>query len=392
MTGKQYRLWMFSSADESAQQGVYLLHRLPWDLGWLGLAAVAAGAVILVRGHRAAGILALLLTIASVAFACGYVIQDVDSYLLACLLGLGLAVAAGLMALGERFGLRACIGAGVALVAVNVGLHWSSCDASHARAAEVYAGDVLESLPRDAVLLSGQWDQLLSPSYYLQEVEGLRRDAVVVSPFLLHYSWYLDELRRRAPGLVQALGDDLSRYERLAERLENGRPCDPTDAEKAYARLVNRLFEATSASGRPVCVTGDVALPLPAGVTIVPQGLVLAVRRDTTYVPEPFPRYRGRPEPGPVDSYVATVLWSYGLSLANRARYEQRHGHPDLARLYIRRALDFDPGWRRERLPTQAAGGRELTVASLEFFERLRDLQASIAPTPSSPWGMTRPR
>jgi hypothetical protein len=48
---------------------------------------------------------------------------------------------------------------------------------------ENYAKEYLESLPHDAVLYTDNWNQMLSPMLYLQNVKNIRRDVLIFSPY-----------------------------------------------------------------------------------------------------------------------------------------------------------------------------------------------------------------
>ncbi len=372
VTGWQFRVWMFSNAAESQQQAAYLLARLPWDLGWLGLVPVVLGAAVLARRARAVGVMTLLLVAAAFVYACGYTIPDIESYTLAGVMGLGIALAAGLLAIRERYSRAAAIGFGAALVVACLAFHWRDSDERRDHMVDDMVHNVLEPLPRNAVLLSGMWDNVVSPSYYAQEVEGLRRDVLVVDPLLLRYNWYVRELAGRAPGPMKDAAAAAAAYVREEGRFERGEPYDGARVTAAYNGMVQGLLSACLARGRPLFMTPDVDVAMPAGVQPVPFQLTLACVRDTAYLPQEFPSYRRHPWPGRTDSYVATTAWYQGLSLYGRGDYEASHGHADLARRYRRYALTFDPGFVETRLPPQPAGGRDQILQSIGFFDRLR--------------------
>jgi hypothetical protein len=110
----------------------------------------------------------------------------------------GCLAGAGAVALARRWRWPAAAGL-VALLLPLVG-NWRSVDRSRepeASAASQFGRALLESAPRRAVLfLEGDNDSY--PLWYLQQVEGLRRDVLTVTVPLLPTTWYAAEVKRRS--------------------------------------------------------------------------------------------------------------------------------------------------------------------------------------------------
>ena len=98
-----------------------------------------------------------------------------------------MCVAAGLAALHERARSTIVVTAGTALMLSNAALHYRACDESGNTLVEDLVHNVLEPLPPNAVLITNQWDQWVSGSYYFQAVEKLRPD-VAANPTTPHSS------------------------------------------------------------------------------------------------------------------------------------------------------------------------------------------------------------
>lgn len=147
----------------------------------------------------------------------------------------GIWAAMGAVRLARRFALPAVVGACVA--ALPIALNWSAVSRRSEPEASLpreVASVLLEGLPARAVLfVAGDNDSY--PLWYLQQVEGRRRDVTVVTMPLLAAPWYVDEFARRQHLVIATRSLDIN------------------------ARA-SALADAARAGGRPVAV----ALTVPA--------------------------------------------------------------------------------------------------------------------------------
>jgi hypothetical protein len=61
---------------------------------------------------------------------------------------------------------------------------------------------MLDGLPPNAIVFTQQWDFWEAGSFYLQEVEGFRKDVMVIDVDDLHIDWYVDQLSRAFPQVM----------------------------------------------------------------------------------------------------------------------------------------------------------------------------------------------
>ena len=129
----------------------------------------------------------------------------------------GCLAGAGAVALVRRRGLPAS--AAIVALALPIAGNWRSADRSRepeATAARRFGLALLEATPRGGVLfLDGDNDSY--PIWYLQQVEGTRRDVLPVTVPLLPASWYPAELARRS-GLSWADTATVSGARTVSER------------------------------------------------------------------------------------------------------------------------------------------------------------------------------
>ncbi|MGE5176792.1 MAG: protein O-mannosyl-transferase family [Hyphomicrobiales bacterium] len=132
--------------------------------------------------------------------------RPIDRHYLPSLVILAPMVAAGIDA--ALRGARRLPGGGVIapclglVLAATPALAWRSnhdvCDLSRNRFTETFARDLLDPLPRRAILLTNG-DNDTIPLWYLQQVEGVRPDVEIINLPLANTESYLAQLRRRDP-------------------------------------------------------------------------------------------------------------------------------------------------------------------------------------------------
>jgi hypothetical protein len=379
VSGAQFRGWMFSDAGVWVQHCRVIFHLLPADLAYAGLALAAFGTWRLLRRDRRVGLAVLLSFASCLLFAAGYAIRDLESYLLTAVVALGVGAAAGLAWLVERSRPALALGAVALLVTANLLLHWRECDESGLTMVADLARAQLRGLPPRTLLLNPQWDYTLSPSYYVQEVERLRPDVVVVSPELLGEPWYLRELSRRSPETVARVRPGLEAFLAAATPWEEGHPYDRRQMRGALDDFTAALLDSALRE-RPVYVTSGVELKCLEGRLLVPEGLAYRVATDSVYRPEPFAPLAVRPWTGRSDAYVATAAWIIARARIDRAYWERAHGHPERAEALLADAMRYDPGIDPARVPPLPFDGNQLVAQSAATFRTLRHLVAADAP------------
>ena len=338
LSGWQYSVWMFGEDGALGQQMRLFLRGLPVDLG-IGLLFALAG--FLVAGRKAVwvGIQALSCMI----YASSYQILDIEPYYLSATVALIIPTAAAWQYLSKLKTSWTWIPLlSFALPAISVQQHWERCDRSNRDFIEVYARAALQSLPENSIVLTRQWDIFLSPSLYLQEVEGLRTDVVILGKELLRRSWYLEQKVKRYPILG---GENSPEYKTLHEKLlefESGNP-SPEGIQQAYEDWIGGVIESNYQQ-RPVLLGPElvaeemnrrVDVPKPQGSLLVPHAYFFMVRADSTYVPLNFPEDEPFDLPKPTENRFARSLLGLRKNLiSNRVGYEDFYKFPEKGTLW----------------------------------------------------------
>lgn len=383
----QYRVWMFESA-ESAMKNLSMFGGEAWRAFSLLLLFVPLGLLRLGRRDPRALVASLLLFFAYLGYSAGYSIHDIEIYFLPALLVIVFWLGAGVRELVERLEVggggrasdararRRTLGARdaarsrkddegrparkpavgrVAAIILVAGMlacatfsfhsHWNR-ERDEAQIAESFARAALESLPPRAILFSRFWDLLVSPSIYLQLVEGMRPDVTVIDQEHCRRSWYVPQMARTAPDLAAGARGESAEFLRLLAPFEAGKTYDRPRLQAAYERMIWAYLDADTT--RPLFATLDVEAGLVRPYRSDPSGLVMRLLRRGDAMPAPHD--------GPIPKWDARLLagaGEYGRMAAEMAG--------EMAAIGAQRALDAGNAdlARRRAAEAEALGNGE---------------------------------
>jgi tetratricopeptide (TPR) repeat protein len=346
-SGKQYRVWIFSSTEAAGRQFQYFLQSLPAEFAYAGLLPALVGLLVLWKFHRRLAFSTILLFTGCVLYAINYDIHDIDSYFLLAYLMVALWAGVGFFAVAfwvrQRWG-----GPGrFALVVVFIvafapfALHSQRADESNNRLVEDYTMNILRPLPPNALIFSYQWDYWLSATYYYQLVRNVRTDVAVVDKELLRRSWYFNELEHRYPWLIADSRSEVAAFLKELDKFEHDLPYDPAVIQGRYVNLISSMMRRSMAT-RPVYVTHEIEQEFTSGLQRVPEGLAFRLVTDTLFHPSARPVFAYRPfgRSGRLEDNVPKI---YASALIARGVYYYRAGEVGEAKTSFSRALEFDP-------------------------------------------------
>jgi hypothetical protein len=353
VTGAQYRVWMFASGEAFARNAGEFVRETATGFGPLLVLAPVGW----MRARRLPGVLSGTVAMFALAtlYPLGYDIHDVEQYFLAPFLIAAVWIGLGATEVAERLGAR---GAGarrlvpvVALLPLlSLATGWRAADRSGERWVESMARCFLETPRPGSVVLSAHWDVLLSPALYLQQVEGVRPDLVLLDQEFFRRTWNLPQVRARHPELLAGLEEAAERHQALLRDFEDGPPYDAAALQASFEAVLGGILE----NGRRVGGGAYVGQEIESGVgrdrLRIPDGLLLRLE-DPGGMAElgPEPPWPELPPGGEPGSHLAAAR-GYASQMATRSgSLAFRLSEFERGRRDLERALAWDPDNRVAR-------------------------------------------
>lgn len=350
VSGAQYRVWIFASGETLSKNFPALLHGLlgfTWPLLLLGLLGIA-------RARRVPGLLAGtgLMAFFAAGYPLGYSIHDIDTYFLPAFLivsiwiGLGAAQVREWLERGKvggRTGARLAP-ALWALPALPLLLSWRTADRSGTEWVESMARAALETPAPGSVLLNAYWDAIQSPALYLQVVEGVRPDLVLLDQEHFRRSWNIPWLRRHRPEVLAGLDAEADRLQEQVLRFERGEPYETAEIQAAFEALLNGILDSATRRGGAY-VGQEVEPAIGAPRARVADGILFRLENPLHAPPLPAsePPWPALPPPGDGDSAAEQARdYCARMAVFNGQRRFQA-GDRDGARRELERALAWNP-------------------------------------------------
>jgi len=347
VSGKQYRVWMFSSTESAGRQFKYFLETLPSEVAYIGLAFALVGIIVVLKSNRRLFWGSLLMFAACVGYSINYDIHDIDSYFLLAYVTLVLWSSFGIVAAFRLFASRWSVPpliwkfAGMCVAVPALVMNFGRVDQSGNRSVENYTNDVFASLAPNALVLSYQWDFWVSASLYVQYVRGYRADAAVVDKELLRRSWYLQELSVRYPWLVDRSKGEIEAFGKELYKFEHNLAYNPSVIQARFEEMIRSLIR-NNIGTRPVYVTPEIEPEFTREWQRVPVGLAQRLYADSIFHPSELPVFKGQPGVSR-ERLEQTMHRLYADAFVQRAQYYySMGGYSEDVNQALKSALLFD--------------------------------------------------
>ncbi len=337
VSGKQYRVWMFSGADVMMRQFARYVSEFTGEFHWILLPLLLIGVVTLIARDRRTGLCLALVWATTLAYATNYDIFDIESYFLLAIIAVGCVLVIGMARVvqwtqrGTPAVQTVALALLIALPVVPYLLNRERVDESRNRIAEEFTMDVLQHLPPNAVVFSSQWDYFVSPALYLQSVRRVRPDVLVIDKSLLqNRSWYFMHLRSAVPALMQRCSSETDRFLVELAKFEHEQPFNPAVIQLRWNEFLAALVADALRDG-PVLSDVRIEPEFPTQFIRTPAGLFFRLTPPGTTAAPSYPHLAegSGPAVGPVEQDL--VLYQVQVC-ASFADWSQKQGNAEESR------------------------------------------------------------
>ncbi|MFA6469877.1 MAG: DUF2723 domain-containing protein [Bacteroidota bacterium] len=341
-TGKQFRVWMFSSSEVAKKQLEYFFSNLQYEFHFIVLILAMIGSLTMLFSERRKFVIVTILFVSCVAYSINYDIHDIDSYFLLAFISVTVFSAYGMEWIIRRFENRtsktivaAIIGS---VAALQLYENYHAADQSRNYLVEDYTYTILNSLPPNAIVLSTQWDYFVAASYYFQRVKSIRSDVIVLDKELFRRSWYFPQCERMYPALMENSKEESDLFLHELYKFEHDVPYHFAAIESRYTALLKSFIDKNDTVA--FYVTPEIEPQYTQGYLRIPEGFLFRLTNDTTYVSVQFPKIRYR-EFSKVDKYVQSLKMLMVNALKRREAYEKFYNNDSASALYAKKAAEI---------------------------------------------------
>jgi tetratricopeptide (TPR) repeat protein len=340
ITGKQYRVWAFSSFEVMMRQISYYVSTLPENFGYFAILFALIGLVKILKFDKEISRFTLIAFITCLLISSNYDIHDIDAYFLVSHFILAVWIFHGMTHLPSRIPKPFVVAFGVVCIISTIGFNFKKVNKSENFLPENYTLNILNNLKRNAIVISYQWDYFVSPALYFQLVEGIRKDVVVIDKELLRRSWYIKQLEKNYPWLIQKSSEEVNAFLVELYKFEHNLPYDPMVIEEKFIKMINSFIDK-NIEERPVYVGIEIEPEIGKKYNRVPEGFMFVLYKDGDYKDYNFAGFevKGRI----YNKYFDNLLNLIVKMILNRGIYEFKHGKRDKAKFYFEEALRIKP-------------------------------------------------
>lgn len=352
ISGQQYQVWLFSSTDAAAKQFNYFVTNLPTEY-LITLVIVLIGLIYSFIQAKKFFIFNLILFFSTVLYSINYDINDIDSYFLLAYISLAYFAVFGIIQFilfAEKNKIKIIIPVFVlfALLSIQFYANYDSVTQKNNYVYEDYTKTLLNSVPKNSIVFSYQWDYFISASYYFQLVENYRKDVVVIDKELLRRSWYYNQLETNHPKILVGVKPEVNQFIEALKPFEREENFNANLLENLFRKIMTGLISTNISQHdyfiAPELIDGEMKrgeFQLPAGYTLVPYLFLFKVVNTNEYVEAPLPNYNIRFE-NRNDKYIVALKGFLSSMLIRRALYELQFNKIERAKIYTKKVLaDF---------------------------------------------------
>jgi hypothetical protein len=346
--GKQYQVWMFTGSEVWGVNFQKFYSALPWQLGWLGLIPMIWGMIFCWIKSRDIFWVLVILVLSCLFYSLNYSIHDIDSYFATAFVALLIFAGIGLYYLGESNKKYSILVAAILPIISFMANIEENNNSNEYQVAE-YTRILTENLQPNAIVISAQWDYYCSAFWYMQRVEGYRKDVSLVEKELMRRTWYPYQLKKWYPELVNQSETELQRFMKDLEQFESGKPYNQASIQANFIGLINSFIDK-SYGKRPIYITLDILqtdADIAKNYEKIPEGFAFRLEKERKIYPVSLDKIDVRKFnaslKGKEGHLYDGIKTTAATNITNIARYATMTGQMELAKRAWELAYTVDP-------------------------------------------------
>jgi hypothetical protein len=349
VSGKQFRVWMFSGWDVVQKQLNYYISNITSEFHFVVIAFIIAGIITLFKQSQRLLIFLALLFSTTIIYAVNYDIFDIDSYFLLSYLVLGFISVYGIYFIIELiensgslikifFVIIFC-----ALPIIQIVHNWGRVNESGNKVPQQFVDKAFSDFEPNAIVLASQWDYFISPSLYYQFIRYERSDVTIIDKSLLqNRSWYFLQLEHNAPWLMKRINLSANLFLIELNKFEHDLPFNFNIIQSRWQNLLSEIVEQ-SLPDHPVYIDARIDQEFSPQYLRIPSGLFLRLtkKEDATCYRSAFALFSAWKPDQPV---VKDFIRYYSAILMRNAYWLAKQGKMDSAKIALDEVLHLEPG------------------------------------------------
>jgi MFS family permease len=355
VTGKQYRVWMFSSSwvevSSNLKSGLNLFLKESFYvfsiiaiLGlWKMLKARFPIEAERFRNCRCFAASLLAIFFLTLLYAINYSIPDIESYYIPCLFVLFLFTGIGLSILIKKVKVNQYFFLILILLPILYNYRRAGMQGNYL--AYDSAVNHLKSAPENAIVITNWWD-FYSPAFYVQHIENFRKNVCIIDKELLRRSWYFQYLTKQYPWLVKNSQIEIEHFLVFLDQFEHNRLKDNIGIQNAFIDMINSFIEHNP-DRRALITFNDRsdydAKSIKPGKKRIPYGLLYELSNDTISEIFNYNQLSVR-KPGLIlDERTKLLLQRYETFSLERVVFLHKQGRKEEAKQTLEWVLKVNP-------------------------------------------------
>jgi len=273
--GKQYQVWMFTGS-EAIKENLAKLPEMIFNQFQLLILMIIPGLYFAFKKSKYMFVFLMLATLVTIFYSSNYIIHDIDPYFGLMVIGLLYFGVYGFLLTYEKYKSKAYLLS--FMIIPLIVFNFPKNDYSEKDIVPQFTTQLVDNLDSNAVVISAQWDFWVSAFWYKQQIEGYRKDVILIEKELLRRTWYPKQVFKWYPELGSS---KLERDKFLVhlEKFEKEENYDVNGIQITFIKLLKSFID-NDINKRPVYLTYDILQTeqqLTKDYFLKPEGLAFRV-------------------------------------------------------------------------------------------------------------------